>query len=281
MMKVFVYGTLRRGEANHSLLEKATCIAEQCWTSGLLYDTSFGYPAMKPTQSLRVYGELYAVSEYELARLDQLEGYTEGGNQNLYERIHQTVSTDKGQCEAFVYVANREELLKRKINYGDWKEHMLLSSQRTSVFYFAYGSCMDHHRFQEDGYDHYFQNMLGVGVLPNYSLRFTYQSLRDAMGRADIVEEGGKVEGKVYDIPIQALKEYLYRREGVPNAYRPTFITVDLNGSKVEALTFVVTTKNAEIAPPEWYEEEILRGAEGFVSMEYLNKVRRHINSLK
>lgn len=282
MIKVFVYGTLRKGEANHPLLNDATCIAEQCWTNGVLYDTGYGYPAIKQSSSSRVYGELYLVPKKNVARLDQLEGYRPARNNNLYDRIEQTIHMDKGSCVAFVYVADQVSLLKRKIVSGDWKEHTLLSREREeTVLYFAYGSCMDQKRFVEDGFADYFQTMLGVGVLQNYSLGFTRKSLKDGMGRADIVEGGGTVEGKVYEIPIKALSEYLYAREGAPTAYRVTFITIELNGQKVHALTFVGTNKKPETAPPEWYEEEILRGANGFLTDPYILKIQTHMNNLK
>ncbi|MGG1401584.1 gamma-glutamylcyclotransferase [Bacillus salipaludis] len=279
MINVFVYGTLRNGEANDHLLRN-TRIAEQSWTNGLMYDTGYGYPAMSPTRSSRIYGELYSVTEAELLRLDQLEGYTEGSKDNLYERIEQIVFTDKGSFHAYMYIASKENLLKKKIPNGDWKEHNLLSRQNDSFLYFAYGSCMDQKRFIEDEVAHYFQNMLGVGVLPNYTFRFTRKSSIDGMGRADIVEEGGRVEGKVYEIPVKALKGYLYNREGAPQAYRPTFVTIELNGKKVQALTFVVVNKKIETAPPDWYQEEILRGANGFLSIDYISNIKSHINSL-
>lgn len=280
-MKVFVYGTLRKGERNASPLKNATCIAEQCWTDGELYDTGYGYPAIKESKGSRVYGELYTVKEDELQRLDHLEGYIEGGNNSLYERIEQTVYTDKGPGDAYMYVASQANLLNRKIPNGDWKEFNLLSKRNETVLYFAYGSCMDLKRITEAGYAHYFQNVLGVGVLQNYTLRFTRRSLSDGMGRADIVEEGGKVDGKVYNLPIKALKEYLYGREGAPSVYRPTFVTIDLNGKEVHALTFVVTKKGEETAPPHWYEEEILRGARGYLSQDYITELKNHMNSLK
>jgi gamma-glutamylcyclotransferase (GGCT)/AIG2-like uncharacterized protein YtfP len=119
MNNVFVYGTLRKGERNAQLLKGAKFIAEQCWTNGILYDTRYGYPAMKQSPTSRIYGELYTVTEDELKRIDELEGYTEGGTNNLYERIEQTVYTDNGQCKAFVYVANQGNLLRKKIHYGD------------------------------------------------------------------------------------------------------------------------------------------------------------------
>ena len=237
--------------------------------------------AVKQSKSNRVYGELYSVTDSELARLDQLEGYREGGKNNLYERIQQTVYTDKGQFTAYMYVANQENLLKKKLPNDDWKEHNLLSDTGDSVLYFAYGSCMDHNRFIQDGVAQYFQNMIGVGVLPNYTLRFTRKSSYDGMGRADIVEEGGCVEGKVYEIPVKALKEYLYAREGAPKAYRATFVTIELNGKKVQVLTFVVTNKKTEKAPPHWYEEEIIRGANGVLTADYLTKIQNHIKALR
>ncbi|MDQ0976517.1 gamma-glutamylcyclotransferase (GGCT)/AIG2-like uncharacterized protein YtfP [Neobacillus niacini] len=281
MIKIFVYGTLRKGEVNAHLLKGATCIAEQCWTNGLLYDTGCGFPAMKQSQTSRIYGELYSVSASTLKRLDQLEGYTVGGTNNLYERIEQTVYTDKGHSIAYIYVASHVNVGKRIIPNGDWKEHNLLLMQNDSVLYFAYGSCMDQKRIREAGFGHYFRNMRGVGILTNYTLRFTRKSTEDGMGRADIVEEGGRVEGKVYEIPVKVLKEYLYGREGAPKAYRPTFVTIECNGKKVQALTFVVTNKMEESAPPQWYQDEILRGAKGYLNEDYISKIKSHMKNLE
>jgi gamma-glutamylcyclotransferase (GGCT)/AIG2-like uncharacterized protein YtfP len=133
MINIFVYGTLRKREPNAQLLNSATCIAEQCWTNGLLYDTGYGYPAMTQATSLRIYGELYSVKEEVLVRLDQLEGYVEGKNDNLYERIEQTVYTDEGCINAYVYIASNVNLLKKKIPNGDWMKHKLSQKQNKSI----------------------------------------------------------------------------------------------------------------------------------------------------
>ena len=280
-MKVFVYGTLRKGERNAYLLENATCLAEQCWTNGRLYDTGYGYPAMERAKSSQVYGELYSVTKTDLAQLDRLEGYAPGDDGNLYERIERTVYTDKGATTAYVYIANQLSLLNIKIPNGDWKEYNLLTSQHDKVLYFAYGSCMDDKRFIAHGVDHYFKHMLGVGILDGYTLRFTRKSMFDSRGRADIVEEGGLVEGKVYVIPIEALANYLYQREGAPNIYRATFVTVELLGKEIQALTFTVKKKEEETAPPAHYEEELIRGAKGYLSDDYILQLKAHINDLK
>ncbi|WP_062110039.1 gamma-glutamylcyclotransferase [Bacillus niameyensis] len=279
MINIFVYGTLRQGERNSHLLKNAARVAEQCWTNGALYDTGYGYPALKQAYNSRVYGELYAITESELTTIDQLEGYSVNGENNLYERIEQIVYTDQGEVNAIMYIANQDDLLATKIPNGDWKVHKLEANKMNSVHYFAYGSCMDDHRFKKARVEHYFQKLCGVGVLLNYMLRFTRKA-RDG-GRADIVEEGGRVEGKVYEIPVNALEDYLYGREGAPDTYRPTFITIDLIGERVQALTFVVVNKEPETAPPAKYEQEILRGATGFLSDEYISKIANHMATLK
>jgi hypothetical protein len=56
---------------------------------------------------------------------------------------------------------------------------------------------------------------------------------------------------------------------------------IEVNGKKVQALTFVVTNKKEESAPPVWYEEEILRGANGYLTADYISKIITNINSLK
>lgn len=280
-MKVFVYGTLRKGEINSHLLSEGNCIAEQARTNGKLYDTGFGFPVLKPSTTPKVYGELYEVTETELEKLDRLESYREGCENNYYERVVQKIYTDQGVYKAYVYVGGKMNNFHKQISSGDWKEHQIFHSQKERILYFAYGSCMDIKRIKEAGVHHYFENVIGKGVLHNYSLNFTHCSRCDGLGRADIVEGEGIVEGKMYDIPVECLSEYLYGREGAPRIYRPTFVTVEINGLKKEALTFTVVNKKFETAPPESYRNEILRGADGFLSEEYIASLIRHMDELE
>ena len=126
---VFVYGTLRKNEQNHYLLKDATCIAEQAWTSGVMYATGYYYPVLTNQQEGMVYGELYEVNEKQLSRLDELEGYKGKGNNNLYNRVKQTIYTDKGEYEAYVYVMDRRdpEFFQERIESADWKVYQLLN----------------------------------------------------------------------------------------------------------------------------------------------------------
>jgi gamma-glutamylaminecyclotransferase len=93
---IFVYGTLKRGQSNHSLLAKAeylleaaTCEKFRMFHVGfpvLLADVKDGRPVG------RVQGEVYKVSEEQLRRLDGLE--SEG---SMYKRLAIDVTTDEGE----------------------------------------------------------------------------------------------------------------------------------------------------------------------------------------
>jgi cation transport regulator ChaC len=140
---------------------------------------------------------------------------------------------------------------------------------------------MDNERFIEHGAAHLFSNIAGLGVADGFTLAFTKESYDG--GRADLVEvKGSIVEGKVYNIS-QDCYEYLFDREGVGyGTYRPTFIDLTIEGQLFKnVLTFVVVNKKQELAPPSWYAEEILRGAENFVTPNYFTKLQNKIDSLK
>lgn len=268
---VFVYGTLRQHEANHYLLRNARCVSRQCWTYGILYDTGYGYPAMLTDKRNRVYGELYEVNAQQLERLDVFEGYEGKGKDNLYELTTQVVHTDFDKIKSYVYVyssSNTTDL--DEIKFGDWKCHRYL--QQDELLYFAYGSCMDDERFQLAGVKHQFVRVVGCGVAKNYSLSYTRKAYDG--GRADLIESAEYTEGKVYHISNEALT-YLYQREGVnAHIYRPAFIDITIDGKAyLNVLTFLVVDKAEEAAPPKHYWTEILRGAKGFVSESYYQKL--------
>ena len=274
--RVFVYGTLREHESNHGLLKNSECLAQQSWTNGILYDTGQGYPAMSLDKTKTVYGEVYEVDRKTLKALDHLEDYYGKGRVNLYDRITQTIYTDRGEMEAYVYVYS-STLGKKltEIEFGDWKCHQYLEQE--TFLYFAYGSCMDNDRFTKAGVDTLFADIYGCGIAEDFSMEYR-RAAKDG-GRADIVETRGSwTEGKVYQLRKEAL-DYLFVREGVAGKhYRPAFINVEINGKlHKNVLTFIVIEKTDELAPPEHYAVEILRGAEGFVSESYFQRLQHKL----
>lgn len=69
---VLVYGTLRTGGRLHGLVEDARKLGERAVEGFVLYDTGLGFPAAVPGDGT-VRGEVYAVDDATLARLDRAE----------------------------------------------------------------------------------------------------------------------------------------------------------------------------------------------------------------
>jgi gamma-glutamylcyclotransferase (GGCT)/AIG2-like uncharacterized protein YtfP len=106
--RVFVYGTLKRGHSNNPLLAGSEFLGEGVTLSTYkMVATSF--PTIMPDPSGRpVAGELYAVDDATLARLDQLE--REGRS---YDRvmIDATLPLSNGKrlsTQAFIYVGRED-----------------------------------------------------------------------------------------------------------------------------------------------------------------------------
>jgi len=281
MPKVFVYGTLRKNERNHHYLVNAKRLAEQAWTYGELHETSFDFPVLLRNEHKKVYGELYELSDEQLMNIDRLEGYHEDETNQLYDRQLVRIYTDLDEHDAYVYVKGRAFHSEMKeIPLGDWKVFRMNDAKRKTVYYFAYGSCMDHERFQKHEVDHYFQRVIGRGVLHQYSLKFSLPTSDG--GKADIIEDKqSHVEGIVYEIPFEAV-HYLYKREGVSiGLYRPTVIDLYVqNQLHKDVLTFVVIHKQDETPPSCQYAKEIFRGGKDYLSEDYLKQLQKHVKML-
>ncbi|WP_400247859.1 gamma-glutamylcyclotransferase [Niallia sp. JL1B1071] len=120
---VFVYGSLLKNEVNHYMMTNYSCTAEDVWIYGKLYDASLEYPFLIMDDHKKVYGELYEVPLEELPILDEFEYYEPEGKDNLYERKVVTVYKDTETWQAFVYVCNQEEMLKKEITEGNWRAY--------------------------------------------------------------------------------------------------------------------------------------------------------------
>jgi len=113
---VFTYGTLLKGEVNHHLLVRARFVAEArtepCFE---LFDLG-PFPAMSADGETAVLGEVYAVDDATLARLDRLEGHP-----SFYQRTQ--IRLDDG-LEVQTYLMDRARMRGRvRISSGDWRAH--------------------------------------------------------------------------------------------------------------------------------------------------------------
>ena len=111
-MLLFVYGTLRRGQSNHSQLADARFIAEARTEPRFELVDLGGYPALVEGGSTAISGELYELDGDLLARLDEFEEVP-----RLYER--KQISLADGR--AYVYVMPRDRARRApRVELGDW-----------------------------------------------------------------------------------------------------------------------------------------------------------------
>lgn len=126
-MKMFVYGSLKKGGKYHSYLDEATLFAEHAVANGVIYDSGLGYPAAVLSEPGKITGEIYDIPEELWPALDDLEGYTGGAETDLFDKVTATVESNGDEIEAIVYVAKDPKLLKTKVPGGVWDvSHSLL-----------------------------------------------------------------------------------------------------------------------------------------------------------
>lgn len=102
-MRIFVYGTLKRGFFNNDLLRDSTFLGEANLLGYRLYTFKNGGPPVivEEGHEYFVTGELWEVDDKTLASLDRLEGHP-----NLYRRA--TVATN---TMAYVWPHGKENIV--------------------------------------------------------------------------------------------------------------------------------------------------------------------------
>jgi gamma-glutamylcyclotransferase (GGCT)/AIG2-like uncharacterized protein YtfP len=115
MPLLFVYGTLKRGFSNASELAGAAFARKAATATGYGLFSVSGYPALARRGDGVVHGELYVVSDAQLARLDVFEEVP-----HRYRR-ESIVLDDGSHAEAYVVPADRVDGFTR-ISSGEFSE---------------------------------------------------------------------------------------------------------------------------------------------------------------
>ncbi len=97
LMRLFVYGTLRRGESNHRWMSGLRCLGVARTRAAYTRLELGAYPGLLEGGQDEVPGELYAVDAAALDRLDRFEGHP-----TLFERRPIGLS-DGSSAEAYLY----------------------------------------------------------------------------------------------------------------------------------------------------------------------------------
>ena len=126
-LKVFVYGTLKPGEANYDRYCQGWATSQQqAYTRGILYDLPFGYPAMTEGEN-KVKGVLLTFKDCSvLNNLDMLEDYQPDRSPDLNEYYRCLVPiyslSDRPLDKAWAYFMTPEQIQKYggKIVKSNW-----------------------------------------------------------------------------------------------------------------------------------------------------------------
>lgn len=111
-MKVFVYGTLKRGHGNNRCLQGGTFLIEGKVQGYKLHYSSggSGFPVASPSKNDLILGEIWDIGDNKdiLARLDRLEGYR-GDSSSMYLREEVEVWPEEPEAIAMtcsMYIGN-------------------------------------------------------------------------------------------------------------------------------------------------------------------------------
>lgn len=112
MEALFVYGTLKQGQANHHWL--AGRPVQSAWAPGLVLHQGPGYPFAALGGGV-VKGELVLVEPALLRKLDVFEGCPQD-----YQRVRRSVTLAPGvACQAWVYLASQQPITPQ-LPSGEW-----------------------------------------------------------------------------------------------------------------------------------------------------------------
>lgn len=120
MYKVAVYGTLRKGQIRHNVLENSKFLEKRVIRGLKMYSLE-AFPTVVETSSGfdSIVTELYEVDNSTLSILDRIEGYSPNQDNNLYIREQWN--------DVNIYVMKKDSRFLKgamPIESGDWVKHI-------------------------------------------------------------------------------------------------------------------------------------------------------------
>ena len=131
-MRLFVYGSLRKGRYNYDLyLKNKSQFIQEAYIQADLYSLKGKeYPAIVQGKN-RVLGEIFEVDQETFDRMDVMEGYVPGRYENEYDKIETDIFDASGnvidRLPVYWYnikLENQKNLLNEWISSGDYVAFM-------------------------------------------------------------------------------------------------------------------------------------------------------------
>lgn len=123
-LKVFVYGTLKKGGLFASRFDKFRLTNKPGKVKGTMFSVFGNYPGLVLNGETEIKGEVHEYSnaeDVEIA-LDRIEGFLYSGfTDNLYEKRNVVVETDDGSEECILYEYAQDVSKLTQIQDGEWK----------------------------------------------------------------------------------------------------------------------------------------------------------------
>jgi len=111
--RVFVYGTLKRGGSNHSLLDRSSEFLGEAITVPTYKMAATSFPVIMPDATGKLMaGEIYAVDDATLARLDQLEREGRSYDRVVIAATATLANGERSTTSAFIYVGRADRFAK-------------------------------------------------------------------------------------------------------------------------------------------------------------------------
>lgn len=248
--EIFVYGSLRKGGSNHSLLASSIFIGS-AKTAQKLIMRARAFPFVSDDQQVSyIHGEVYSVNSSVLRMVDRLESYDVLSPENSWyerEEILVKMDDDPQSPRKVAMYFNRKENKAPIFGSGDFFNLDDRNHTSEVVHYFAYGSNRNPVRFRTDRGICFSQRYWAK--LHDYRLVFNKRSSDGKSSYANIqASEGDFVEGILYQLPLASIQK-LDTYEGAPNHYLREQMVVEMSGKKVLAEVY--------IAHPDWIQEDL------------------------
>jgi gamma-glutamylcyclotransferase (GGCT)/AIG2-like uncharacterized protein YtfP len=119
---LFVYGTLRRNQPNHRLLQDQELVAIHT-VEGFRMFSLGAFPGVQAMEGASVIGEIYAIDKECLKRCDNLEGYP-----YMYDRV--VVPFGGSMAWMYVYCGDAKDkasiitTFDRNVAIADWVQYL-------------------------------------------------------------------------------------------------------------------------------------------------------------